>query len=430
MWDGEHWSHYDSSNGMVWDDCNLNAFAAEADGTVWIGTSGGLSRLRPDPRRHADFLPRVVFTKLLMGRTDVSGQRYPSVSIHSSALEARYSVLNGPEANRVFFRYRLTPANSAWTETVQRQLEFAELAPGAYRLEVEARDGDGAWSGQPTAFSFRIITPWYRTWWFVGVCGLIPLLIVGCVLRLRMMAALERERELVCIVEEKTLDLRRANESLLRLSCLDPLTGLSNRRVFDQTLDKECARAGRSEATVSLVILDVDHFKALNDSEGHQRGDEYLVMVGTVLNLLARRQGDVVARYGGEEFAVILPETSAVEALRIAESIRLAIVRRALPHPASPVAPVLTVSMGVATSAPEWCSTPEQLVAAADNALYRAKRSGRNRVEAARPEKPTETPVGYASACPPNSINDPASYGASPIAVRNSRTGVSFQSRS
>ncbi len=135
----------------------------EADGTVWIGTSGGLSRFRRDPRRHADFLPGVVFTKLLMGKTDVSGQRNPSVNIHSNALEARFSVLNAPEANRVVFRYRLTPANSAWTETVQRHLEFAELAPGAYRLEVEARDGDGAWSGQGSAFSsFEIMTPWYR----------------------------------------------------------------------------------------------------------------------------------------------------------------------------------------------------------------------------------------------------------------------------
>lgn len=251
MWDGTHWSHYDSSNGLVWDDCNLNAFAAEADGTVWIGTSGGLSRLRPDPRRHADFLPGVVFTRLLMGKTDVSGQRNPSVNIHSNALEARFSALNAPEANRVVFRYRLTPANSAWTETVQRQLEFAELAPGAYRLEVEARDGDAAWSGQPAVFSFRIMTPWYRTSWFVGFCGLIPLLVAGVVLRLRMVAALERERELVCIVEEKTLDLRRANESLLRLSFLDPLT-VSQTAGFSTRHSTKSARARTEMSPPSL----------------------------------------------------------------------------------------------------------------------------------------------------------------------------------
>src|ERR1019366_6139728 len=119
-------------------------------------------------------------------------------------------------------------------------------------------------------------------------------------------------------------------------------------------------------------------------SEGHQRGDEYLVLVGAELTRLARRQTDLAARYGGEEFAVILPETSAADAARIAESVRLAIVSLDLPHAASPVAPILTVSVGVATANLEWPATSEELVAAADQALYAAKRSGRNRVEVAQ----------------------------------------------
>jgi diguanylate cyclase (GGDEF)-like protein len=103
-------------------------------------------------------------------------------------------------------------------------------------------------------------------------------------------------------------------------------------------------------SAVSLVILDVDHFKALNDSEGHQRGDEYLKLVGSELTRLAKRQIDLAARYGGEEFAVILPATDAAGATRVAESVRLAIAGLQLPHPASPVAPFLTVSVGVATA--------------------------------------------------------------------------------
>ena len=113
---------------------------------------------------------------------------------------------------------------------------------------------------------------------------------------------------------EKTADLRRVNEDLSRLSSLDSLTGLANRRVFDETLKVECARLQRIGSAVSLVILDVDHFKALNDSEGHQRGDEYLKLVGSELRRLAKRQIDLAARYGGEEFAVILPETDAAGA--------------------------------------------------------------------------------------------------------------------
>jgi diguanylate cyclase (GGDEF)-like protein len=209
-------------------------------------------------------------------------------------------------------------------------------------------------------------------------------------------AASRAKSELVRVVEEKTVDLRRVNEDLLRLSSLDPLTGLANRRVFDQTLEKECARLNRTGSAVSLVFLDIDHFKALNDSRGHQRGDEYLVLVGAALNRLAKRHVDVAARYGGEEFALILPETNAADAARFAESVRLTISSLELPHPASPVAGVLTVSLGVSTATREWCSTPDELVAAADYALYGAKGSGRNRVEVAQRESVPQAPANAA----------------------------------
>jgi PAS domain S-box-containing protein len=212
VWDGSHWSHYDASDGLAWDDCNLNGFAAEADGTVWIGTSGGLSRFRPSTHRSTEFPASVVFTKLVMGRTDVSGQQNPSVGIRSNALTARYSVLNAPRENSVVFRYRLTPDSYAWTETTRRELDFAALSPGAYRLEVEARDSDGVWNGHGAGFRFEIMPPWYRKWWFIGACGMTPFLIAAVAVRLRILRAMKRERELVIMVEERTADLRRANE--------------------------------------------------------------------------------------------------------------------------------------------------------------------------------------------------------------------------
>ena len=322
VWDGSRWSHYDMNDGLAWDDCNLNGFAAEADGTVWIGTSGGLSRFKPLAHQSPEAQPEVVFTKLSMGQTDVSGLRNPSFGIHANSLVVRYSALNTSNENEVLFRYRLEGANSAWTETAQHELQFAKLAPGVYRLEIEAQDSDGAWSGHSADFSFRVLTPWYWSWWFLSACVLIPLTAVMVVVRLRMLGALRRESELMRLVEEKTVDLRQANENLLRLSTLDPLTGLANRRVFDQTLDNECSRLRRTDSPVSLLILDVDHFKALNDSAGHQRGDEYLVLLGAELLRLARRRIDVAARIGGEEFALILPGTRAADAASIAESVR------------------------------------------------------------------------------------------------------------
>jgi diguanylate cyclase (GGDEF)-like protein len=387
MWDGARWSHYDTNDGLAWDDCNLNAFAEEPDGTVWIGTGGGLSRFKPILRTAEDAPLEVVFTSLVIGKTEVSSLQNPSFGIHENSFVARYSALNAPRANGVIFRYRLGDATSSWTETSQRELQFANLAPGHYQIEVEARANDGEWSGKSAQFSFRILTPWYSTWWFASLCVLIPLSIAGGALRLRFVGAQMREQELVNLVQEKTADLRRANEELVLLSFTDPLTGLANRRVFDQTLDRECARMRRTDSSLSLLSIDVDHFKALNDSQGHQKGDDYLVLLSVELTRLCRREVDLAARCGGEEFAIILPETTRYGAEQFAECVRQAVAAMNLPHSASPVAPYLTVSVGVATGTKEWCCDRAALMAAADKALYAAKKAGRNRICMA-PTKP------------------------------------------
>lgn len=382
VWDGSNWSHYDSSDGLAWDDCDLNAFAKEPDGTVWIGTSGGLSRFKPLNSVSESPLD-VVFTKLEMGGADAAGRQNPSFDFHSNSLVVRYSALNAAHQNSVVFRYRLEGANANWVETTQRELHFARLAPGAYQLDIEARGSDGVWTGPGAMFSFEILSPWYKTWWFAVLCGLLPLLAAAGILRLRMLGARRREAELLRLVEAKTVELRKANAELMQLSSIDPLTGLANRRVFDRILSAECARLKRTGGTVSLLILDVDHFKALNDSKGHQEGDRYLILLAAELSRIGRRQTDTAARCGGEEFALILPATTAIDAACIAETVRAAIATLNLPHPASPSAPILTISVGVATATRDWLNTPEELVAAADAALYAAKRNGRNRVEVA-----------------------------------------------
>ena len=280
----------------------------------------------------------------------------------------------------MIFRYRLVGATSNWTETTQRELQFPNLAPGAYRLEVDARGSDGVWSGHSAEFAFRILTPLYLTWWFIGLCILAALSAAAGVLILRFLGAVRRESELRQEITKKTADLQHANEKLSVLSSTDPLTGLANKRVYDQALGWECARIERMNSVGSLLSIDIDHFKILNDTQGHLKGDECLVAVSVELTRLCRRKLDLAARCGGEEFAMILPLTTAAEAERIAESVRQAIAALNLPHPASPVAPYLTVSVGVATATREWCCTREALLAAADRALYAAKKSGRNRV--------------------------------------------------
>jgi diguanylate cyclase (GGDEF)-like protein len=158
------------------------------------------------------------------------------------------------------------------------------------------------------------------------------------------------------------------------LAAVDPLTGLANRRTFEATLHREIARSVRTGEDVSLLLIDVDHFKHVNDALGHPAGDEVLRHVGRVLSTYGR-EVDLPARYGGEEFAVILPACPADEAVRVAERLRAGI--------AGPAARVtVTASAGVA-SVPRDATTAEELVAAADAALYRAKQSGRDRTVAA-----------------------------------------------
>jgi diguanylate cyclase (GGDEF)-like protein len=398
MWNGSRWSHYDLNDGLAWDDCDLNAFAQEPNnGPLWFGTSGGLSRFTPRPRASANTPPQVVFTRLLSGQTDVSGLQNPSFGAGANSLSVQYSALNSSEGpNNVAFRYRMIGESSDWTETTRRELEFVHLAPGQYRLEVEAGDGLGNWSGRVAEYDFRIQPPWYRAGWFLLLCVVVPMLIIAGFLRLREAGIRARERELVRLVEEKTADLKRVNEELVRLSATDALTGLANRRSFDQTLEKECVRLHRSDAPLSLVLFDVDHFKALNDSLGHQRGDVCLALLAGEMNRIARRAIDLVARFGGEEFAMILPNTSLDGAQRIAEMVRCAVMDLNLPNPDSPGLAYLTVSAGVACTVGGQ-ETPQKLVAAADGALYPAKRQGRNRVIVAEPD----APIGPAA--PPSS---------------------------
>jgi diguanylate cyclase (GGDEF)-like protein len=190
----------------------------------------------------------------------------------------------------------------------------------------------------------------------------------------------DNDGNLLAVIEtlRDMTDHRRAQTALEKLATRDGLTGIANRRSFDEKLSNEWKRERRDLRTLSLLMIDVDHFKRYNDTYGHQAGDHCLQQIASVLEKVAFRPGDLVARYGGEEFAVILSATDAAGATIVAQRILDHVAGLSIPH-SSGEGGCVTLSIGVATSLPNPDMTRDGLIASADSALYRAKHAGRNR---------------------------------------------------
>ncbi|MCP5105665.1 MAG: diguanylate cyclase, partial [bacterium] len=189
--------------------------------------------------------------------------------------------------------------------------------------------------------------------------------------------------ELEILNEEKNKlleELRAANKKLEKMSRIDGLTRIPNRRFFDETLQVEWKRCQRRGSSISLLMVDVDYFKLYNDTYGHQEGDECLKLVGASLSLCISRAGDLAARYGGEEFSAIMVDADMEGATTKAEEIRAKVQKLKIPHEKSDICAVVTISVGVASIVPVDEKGCHKLVEAADSALYKAKHSGRNRV--------------------------------------------------
>lgn len=187
--------------------------------------------------------------------------------------------------------------------------------------------------------------------------------------------------QLIAVVEtlRDMTEQKQAQTELERLAACDGLTGIANRRSFDEKLSQEWLRARRDKTPIALLMLDVDHFKLFNDYYGHQVGDDCLRHIAECLTAIVFRPGDLVARYGGEEFAIVLPAIDMDGAQRVAQRVRKAARRLAIPHAASGFG-LVTLSIGVSWGMPNQDVSHRALIQAADHALYQAKHDGRDRV--------------------------------------------------
>jgi diguanylate cyclase (GGDEF)-like protein len=375
-------------DGLPSQNGNLGASFVDAMGRVWIGTSKGATVLDPAQETFSPPPPPPVLEQVTVAdpeRTLVAGQRL-GFREHHLRFEFSLPVFHRKEDTRYQTQLiGLEPEPRPWHLEAWR--EFATLPSGSYILRIWARTFDGRVSG-PVEFPFQVApAPWLHPLAFV----LYGFLLVGgilSVLRLRTRVLKDRTVALGQAVWERTqtieqqshaletsnLELQQANLELTRLSSTDALTQIYNRVKLDAVLSKEIARATRYQSEFSVILLDIDHFKKVNDTHGHLIGDAVLVRVAHILREHIRKS-DTLGRWGGEEFLLVLPETDLDKACLLAEKLRQAIAAESFP-----VVGHKTCSFGIAAYDPT--DTVAGLVERADQALYEAKNAGRNRIQA------------------------------------------------
>jgi diguanylate cyclase (GGDEF)-like protein len=284
-------------------------------------------------------------------------------------------------------RVRMLGFDAEWSTPMSiSSVQYNSLPVGKYSFEAQAYSPLTGWGSTQRLLTINVRAPW-RLFGFANLMSAVGLSRINLAsaskrndkLKQANLELEQRVRERTIEAESINQELQRVNRELERVSFTDSLTNVANRRAFDDLLVREFRRAKRTGLPLSLILLDIDSFKFYNDNYGHQQGDIALKNVAQVLEETLRDAGDVVARYGGEEFAVLLPDTDAVGAGAVAERLRAAVEALQMRHEFAAVGKVITLSAGVGTLIVRDETSISELVSLADQALYRAKREGRNR---------------------------------------------------
>lgn len=374
---------FGTADGMKSRECNGGFQPAgfrTKDGRLWFPTIKGPVMI--DLHKSNSVIPSVKIEQIFVDNQFAAPLDQIEVEPGRGNIEFRYTALSFLNPERMMFKYKLEGYDEDWVNAgTRREAYYTQVPPGNYRFRVIASNNDGVWNETGAVVAIKLTPHFYQTWWFYTICAIA----VGCLATtaylMRITSLKERELELEKLVAERTRELEIANATLKRLAILDGLTGIANRHRLREFLDREWLRAIRNSTPISLLMIDVDHFKGYNDTYGHQAGDECLRRVVRVLSRTVNRSTDLVARYGGEEFAAVLIDTESDGAVAVAEKLRSQIEALEIPHSASKASSHVTISVGIASTIPQEGALSDEIFAVADQALYRAKNNGRNRVE-------------------------------------------------
>lgn len=373
---------------------NVGSVLALDSGFILFGGIGGFNLFNPEFVGDRNYNYPVVLTGFSVkgvNRTfehSISYVQNINLTYKENFFTFKFKVLDFGSDDKVTYAYKLNGVDENWVNINDRNhVSYTNIKGGKYSFYVKAANRDHIWSDNELLINLSVSSPpWTRWWAYLSYISLF-LILITLVLSWRMRQhknEITRHKLFVEKLEEsvleRTVELKLVNNKLERLSSMDDLTSLYNRRYFNNKYTLEWNRLQRMNLPLSVLMCDIDHFKSFNDFHGHQAGDSCIKMVARIITDFCVRPTDLAVRYGGEVFLIVLPQADSDGASNIASSIREAIEKEAMFHGSSPVSPVVTISIGTATIFPSNEISPMLLVEKADRALYESKDNGRNRI--------------------------------------------------
>jgi len=377
-WNGRNWRHLTQESGLIWNDTDQGSLQTGPDGSLWIGTSGGLSHLLHPEHVFEPVALAVSVTDMGRGAEHYLPER--QITLPWAHLPLTFRVSSPATRNRseLTFQFWMVGLHPDWIESQDGTAVFSNLPPGDYIFKAKASNAGLSAYSAPVEVAVRILPPWWLSSWLYALYGLTLLLLLVSINRLYARHLRARSRELEGLIRERTRELEVSREELRIQAAHDGLTGMLNRTAVLRALAAEMERARRESRTVVVALVDLDNFKRINDAYGHLAGDEALRWFGAAVGA-AIRVYDHAGRYGGEEFLLVLTEVP-----RQAAEERLIDLHAAISNleiHAREARFGLNCSMGAVVYDPcEEPGTAESLLAVADQALYVAKATGRNRM--------------------------------------------------
>ncbi len=363
VYNGQRWVSVDADQGLLSNDVNEDGMREDPDGSVWISTTRGVSHLRDPASLFVDRPLSVVISEAHIGSRPVGVARVPYTL---DPLSVEIGTPNHGVERGVLFRYRLSGVDAGWVASSSGIVRYPFVPPGRHVLTVIGHDQLTHIDSLPTTLVVDVAYPWWRRWWSEAFW-------IACAAGMIYAAARVRDRVMYARQAELERHVADATEQIRYHAAHDRLTGLLNRSEIESRLAEKLAAEHDSEDLV-VALIDIDHFKRINDNHGHLGGDEVLRAMGRIISRTLR-ESEYAGRYGGEEMLLVLTDVDGCAAERVL-SLNLSVRHDTFKAGDSPVRVTCSVGVAWATRGDNW----ETLIGRADAALYEAKNGGRDRV--------------------------------------------------